>query len=97
MPNTRTNDPQTSHEAAETVKNVTQTQQAILKLLTAQQMTDEQLFPAHVRKAELGLWAYASESGLRSRRCELVRVGMVIEVSRSKTKFGRNSIVWGIA
>ena len=94
MPNTRTNDPETSHEAAETVTNVTETHAAIMTILGRLQVTDDELFRLHFAGAAKGQWPYASESGVRSRRAELVRMGKVQEVSRAKTRFGRNAIVW---
>ena len=93
MPAARITDPATSHEAAESVKNVTATQAAILKLLTAAPMSDEDL-----------IWYYqqgwnnfprASESGIRSRRAELVKQGLVKDSGdRRRLQSGRNAIIW---
>ncbi len=40
MPNARTTDPQTSHEAAGRVRNVTEQQRAILNILTYNSITE---------------------------------------------------------
>jgi hypothetical protein len=100
MPRARNTDPKTSHEAAASVKNLTRTQEYIMLLFKAkcELMTDEQLV-AWYRWAEANMLApTASESGIRSRRAELVREGYLFDSgSREKLKSGRNAIVWGVA
>lgn len=95
----RSTDPQTSHQAAESVLDVdvTETQRVILKLLKTRSMNDEQLFQIFFQGAEHGYWNHASMSGVRSRRSELTKRGLVKDCGRSKTKFGRASIIWGLA
>jgi hypothetical protein len=93
MPKARKTDPQTSHEAAESVNNVTLTQEYVLKALRRAR-TDVQLIEAYrsMRKAPP-----ASESGIRSRRAELVRKGLVVDTgSRQVLPSGRKAIVWWI-
>lgn len=89
----RKTDPATSHEAAATVVNITDTQKVILHLLK-RPMTDVELvqtFYKSVRRDKL----WASESGIRSRRSELVRAGKVVDSgAREKLPSGRNAIVW---
>ena len=92
----RKSDPTTSHEAAKSVRNITATQQRILDVLEGYgPMNDEQLFEIfdyQFRKAGL---PRVSESGLRSRRSELVARGLVVDSGeRQKMASGRNSIVW---
>jgi hypothetical protein len=93
MPKARKTDPQTSHEAAKSVGMVSETQLIILRLL-GKPMSDQQLVLAYSKlmpfKAPL-----ASESGIRSRRAELVQLGLVEAKGESKTLFGRKCIVWG--
>ena len=87
----RRSDPFTSHEAALSVRNLTETQEAILALLKKQAMTDEQLVLAY--QSDL-LAPQASEQGIRSRRAELSRKGLLVVVMTSITKSGRKARVW---
>lgn len=97
MPFARTADPYTSHEAAKSVTKVTETQQAILQLLQTP-MTDEQLVNAYLAGAFLeGTYPEASESGIRSRRAELARKGLVVIVTTSLTSTGRKARVWKVS
>lgn len=94
MPHARTTDPQTSHEAAESVKNLTETQEYILKALVRPR-TDVDLLDAY---RNLKFAPIASESGIRSRRAELVAAGLIVDSGeRRKTPSGRNAIVWKLA
>jgi len=94
MPRARNTDPQTSHDAAESVKNVTATQAAVLKILNRPR-TDPQLIEAYRKLKKVPL---ASESGIRSRRAELVDKGLVEDTGkRATTSFGRQATVWGLA
>lgn len=100
MSNTRRNDPVTSREAGESVKNMTATQAHILRLLMRRSRTDTQLIDAFEkdRRAPWAYAPYASESGIRSRRAELVRRGLVVDTGLRKILVsGRRSIVWGVA
>lgn len=91
MPNARKTDPKTSHEAAEKVANVHIVRQYVLKALNRPR-TDEDLREAY--NALKGA-PTASESGIRSRRAELVRQGLVKSTGRTeKTRYGRSAIVW---
>ena len=95
MPHARTTDPSTSHEAAASIKNVTPVQAAILGILF-RPMTDEQLIQEYRKTQAMmpRLFANASDSGIRSRRAELVKQGLVFPVGYGKTKSNRNTIVW---
>ena len=94
MPHARLSDPQTSVEAAKSVKHVTSTQSAIRSLLV-NEMTDEELFVAYSKAVTKGLAPLASPSGVRSRRAELVVLGLVEDTGRKrKLASGRNAIVW---
>lgn len=93
MPKARRTDPQTSHDAAESVKRVTDTQSYILQALRRPR-TDIQLVEAYVR---IGKAPRASESGIRSRRAELVRKGLVIDSGvKQVLPSGRKAIVWAL-
>lgn len=99
MPATaRKTDPATSHEAAKSITEeaITETQRAIIKLLGTKPMNDDQLFQMFHQGAENGYWNFASMSGVRSRRAELVKRGFVVSKGIEKTKFGRSCHVWGL-
>lgn len=94
MPFARKTDPTTSHEAAAQVADLTATKQAILKALNHPR-TDVDLISAY--KSLHGA-PMASESGIRTRRAELVTSGLVVDTGdRAKLPSGRNAIVWAKA
>jgi hypothetical protein len=95
MANVRITDPYTSHEAAESVQNITETQKAILDILW-KPMTDELLIQLYQTKMEYLLVPMASQSGIRSRRNELVELGFLEAKGSDFTLFGRRAIVWGL-
>jgi len=91
MPNARTTDPETSHEAAMSVTNITPLKQEILQRLMTP-MTDTDLYQLLTISSRL----IVTESGVRSRRSELVQAGLVRDTGeRVKLATGRNAIVWG--
>jgi hypothetical protein len=98
MPKARTTDPQTSQEAAESVRNITPTQNIILSLLRVAQ-TDEELVTNYnnLRKQHPDIVPRASASGIRSRRAELFQADRVVPVGYSVTESGRKAIVWEVA
>jgi hypothetical protein len=95
MAHARTTDPVTSHEAAESVKNVSPTQLIILSLLEIPQ-TDEELVANYnnLRKDNPTIVPKASQSGIRSRRAELFQAEKVVPVGYALTESGRRAIVW---
>lgn len=94
MARARNTDPITSHLAAGSVKDVTATQEYVLKALRRAR-TDVELVEAY---NNLKTAPRASDSGIRSRRAELVRRGMVIDTGkRVRLDSGRYAIVWGRA
>lgn len=98
MPATRTTDPRTSHEAEISITRVTPVKSAILRLLADSPMHDEELVKRFRIMADAGLIPMASESGIRSRRAELVEQGHVIDSGeRTVTSMGRSTIVWQVA
>jgi hypothetical protein len=95
MARARRTDPVTSQEAADSVNDVTQTQAFILRVLEKRPRTDSELIEAYrnYKKAPR-----ASESGIRSRRAELVGKGLVADTDvRQVLPSGRRSIVWGVS
>lgn len=94
MSRARATDPQTSHDAGDSVKDITETQAFILRVLRKKPRTDSQLIEAYRNYKYAPM---ASESGIRSRRSELVRSGEVADTGiKMVLPSGRNSIVWGI-
>jgi len=90
----RHTDPATSHEAAASVADdLTKVKKTILALLQAPS-TDEQLLAMYDVIAEHKLAPKQSPSGIRTRRNELYRAGLVEAVGYGKTKSNRTSIVW---
>lgn len=94
MPYTRTTDPQTSHDAARSVSKLSETYSLIMGIMNKfGPMNDEKLITTW--KAS-GL-KQISESGLRSRRSELVAQGRLEDSgAREKMSSGRLSIVWRV-
>ncbi len=91
MARARVSDPVTSHEAAASVDDVTATQEYVLKALRKAR-PDVELVEAY-RKFKRA--PRASESGIRSRRAELVDRGLVIDTGRRvRLESGRYAIVW---
>ena len=95
MPNTRTLDPSTSHEAEALVTGLAETYRIILNALrTSGPMNDTELIAYFRRSAS----KKASDSGIRSRRSELTAQGLLVDTGdRKRMESGRMSIVWGIA
>ena len=94
-PRARNSDPWTSHAAAQSVPTVfvRASQQAVLKVLRRYGPLHDQHIIHRVRA-----WGFkASNSGIRSRRSELVYLGLVRNSGRTvKLPSGRNSIIWEI-
>jgi hypothetical protein len=96
-PAARATDPETSHEAAASVQHITAKQRAVLDILTTYgPLTDEEIRNYHRAKK----YPYQSDSGLRTRRHELVELGKVCAVMdgtkpfKRQTVSGRATIVW---
>jgi hypothetical protein len=89
MPAARKTDPRTSHEAAESVIEVSDTQYKIWSLLR-KNLTDEELVVAFRGRGWSG-----TDSGIRSRRKDLVDLGVVVVKNYATTRAGRRCIVWG--
>lgn len=92
-PRARHSDPETSHEAAASVTGRTETQEQILYLLKVWgPMWDQEIIARYAIA-----WADFSPSGLRSRRSELVKRGLVEDSGMRETlPSGRKSIIWRV-
>ena len=92
----RITDPTTSHSAAASVEGITETQAVILRLLEVPG-TDTDLVNRYHQAwfTERDTVPRASDSGIRSRRAELVALGLVKDSGeRALTPSGRQAIVW---
>lgn len=94
----RRTDPTTSHEAARSVRELRYSQSDVLALFeihsgfdsTALRLTDEAMIS---RARQRGI--LQSDSGLRTRRSELVTAGLLRDSgARALTRSGRRSILW---
>jgi len=96
VPRARNTDPETSHEAADSVK-MRRNQKAVLQVFKDDPsgFTDWELVRVYPEYKELPV---QSESGLRTRRKELVEQGLVIDTGRKqRLPSGRRAIIWCIA
>ena len=97
VPRARLSDPETSHKAAQSVSDVPRAQRAVLFILDflGASGTDEAI--AGVYEQFPGL-PKQSPSGLRTRRKELVDLGLVVDSGRRlPLDTGRLGIVWTLA
>ena len=90
-PRARNTDPETSHEAAKSLGDLRPRQRAVVRVFERWgQLTDGELRHLYDGPAQ-------SDSGLRTRRSELVALGVLFDTgSRRVTGSGRKSIVWGL-
>lgn len=100
-PGARTSDPATSHEAARSVRmTLTQRQGDVLRVLRRHRggLTDAALVAMYRGEEKRGVVTRQSESGIRTRRSELVAQGRVRDTGlRAMTASRRNAIVWSAA
>jgi len=95
-PVARHSDPDTSHAAADSVTELTEKQETVLALLInyGPQLSDGEIAVTYRRVGYHVTWPQ-SESGLRTRRSELVRKGLVQDSGeRVKLESGRMAILW---
>lgn len=97
----RTEDPETSHEAAASItsEKLTASRAAVLDCFRRYGkfgLSDQMLAWCYNEKAGHG-WPQQSPSGLRTRRKELVESGHLEDTGRkTQTPGGRAAIVWGL-
>ena len=89
----RAGDPQTSYDAARSIGDMTAKRQAVLEVLRLGAATDDEIADTY-RSMTL---PPQSESGIRTRRGELVQLGLVRQVGTATKANGRRAVVWGIA
>lgn len=92
----RAGDPETSHEAARSVKNAAGVRARILDILGGYgPCTDEEISDVY---DPYDSFPPVSPSGLRTRRSELVDDGQVVDSGvRRPLRSGRRAIVWALA
>lgn len=97
-PRARKTDPQTSHAAARSVEGLRQRQSAVLSLLREYgPATHNQLIMRYIAAIQGGHVPIQSESGIRTRCCELVDLGRVVDSGQRVTLCsGRRAIVWKV-
>lgn len=92
----RKTDPRTSHDAAESVNNITEVKAHILKLLKVPRTHNDlvAIWMTPSGKPRSG-FCKASPEGIRSRCADLVREGRVVDTGeRIKLASGRHAIIW---
>lgn len=96
QPRARVSDPETSHEAADQVVNINAVQSTILMILWHRgPLTDPQIAEHYYQRVAHGSAPMASESGLRTRRKELVDSGHIVATGeKRKLDSGRYAQVW---
>ena len=94
----RRTDPQTSHDAARSIgaPELRLSLSAVLDVIADRgPMDDRALIAAYFRDIDTGVRPMQSESGIRSRRAELVDRGLVRDTGERVTlPTGRKAIVW---
>ena len=91
----RTLDPATSHQAAASIIDARPTMKTIMDILRHGAASDEVIAYVYNGLVEAGRAPLASPSGLRSRRAELVDLGMVEDSGiRTTLVTNRKAIVW---
>jgi hypothetical protein len=93
----RRSDPSTSKEAAASVVNMTKNREAVLATFEqCGELTDFELVSAYGH--DDGSMPDQSESGLRTRRAELVRMGKLRDSGKTRDNAnGRRCVVWALA
>ena len=90
----RRTDPQTSHDAASSVRRIRESQADVLTVIRKYgPISDEGMIHAY---RVMGL-PWQSESGLRTRRSELVALGVVGDSGeRMRTASNRQTVLWKV-
>lgn len=93
----RTTDPDTSREAAASVK-LTKNEQAVLQVfvMIGRPLTDKELALRYATIAAGAVLPPQSPSGLRTRRSSLRDKGYVVDTKRTKLEDRRRSKIWAL-
>lgn len=97
-PRARNTDPGTSHAAAMSVEDIRESQKAVLGVFKRWgSMIDEELVARYEGASGAGQLPQQSESGVRTRRRELVDAGLLRDTGQKrKNSHGRDAILWGL-
>ena len=95
-PVARSTDPETSHVAAASITELTRKQQTVLMVIHQEGPITDHALNCVYNDPFLRTWRPPqSESGLRTRRSELVRKGLVRDSGKRETlPSGRKAIIW---
>lgn len=95
----RRTDPETSHEAACSVRRIRESQADVLTVIRAiGPASDESIIESYRKLGELFGFQPQSDSGIRTRRSELVALGVVVDSGlRGTTLSNRKTILWKVA
>lgn len=97
----RRSDPETSKDAAASVRRIRESQADVLSVLRRHgPVSDEELLVRYrfEQHREGACIVPQSDSGIRTRRAELVRLGAVIDSGlRGTTTSGRKTVLWKVA
>lgn len=93
---TRATAAKTSQKAAASVQRMTRKRQDVMATFRRfGALTDEQLVSVYASMDDV---TDQSESGLRTRRSELVRMGLLTDTGQTRPiRSGRQAILWGLA
>ena len=92
----RTTDPAESHAAAASVTGITAKQDALLACLRSAEkpLSDIEIGERYEAHQTASAWPQQSESGLRTRRSELVKLGYIEKAGTTKLPSGRTAAIW---
>ena len=96
----RRTDPETSHQAAASVRKISDTHRRIVVMLQRhpEGMTDEGMYRWWMAYREAQGWPSITPSGLRTRRSELQRRGDIVAADeKGRTAAGRACTIWTLA
>lgn len=98
LPLARPTDPETSHDAAESLTHIKAVHRAIVQLLRTAPMTDFELKQIYRMERKAEGWPDIELESVRKRRSDLVSLGMVSSTGARRTDptTGKTATVWGV-
>lgn len=96
----RRSDPRTSKDAAASVRRIRESQADVLTIIRRYgPVSDEDLIRQYRNfDRDKGMLIIQSDSGIRTRRSELVRLGAVVDSGlRGRTASNRQTVLWKVA
>ena len=93
----RNTDPQTSHDAAESVKRIEEQRRAIFALLDGTPMCDEKLVEQYEMWEKIDNFPQVTPQRIRTARADLVKLGQVVATEyKERMRSGRYGIIWRV-